>query len=250
MRLKTAGVALVFSLVFIVSHASYADTLTFQSGSTDPAPIGYYGYGTFNDQGQQINQDQYVYPFYFTYTGPGGTNPLVGLSCMNYDRDIDWGQSWNVTPLLVSGVTPTESIDNGAFTGAQVLDDAYLFNEYAGAAGDDLLLSEIQYAIWSIMDPTDIFPTSYQSDFLGGYDATSQLLAQQAIANASSEPSGYYGNDVAFVPSDSYPNGGEPQILMANPIPPAVAPEPTSLVLLGTGLLGTVAFMRRKHGKA
>jgi hypothetical protein len=85
---------------------------------------------------------------------------------------------------------------------------------------------------------------------LGGYDATSQLLAQQAIANASSEPSGYYGNDVAFVPSDSYPNGGEPQILMANPIPPAVAPEPTSLVLLGTGLLGTVAFMRRKHGKA
>ena len=168
MRLKTAVVALVFSLVFIVSHASYADTLTFQSGSTDPAPIGYYGYGTFNDQGQQINQDQYVYPFYFTYTGPGGTNPLVGLSCMNYDRDIDWGQSWNVTPLLVSGVTPTESIDNGAFTGAQVLDDAYLFNEYAGAAGDDLLLSEIQYAIWSIMDPTDIFPTSYQSDFLGG----------------------------------------------------------------------------------
>lgn len=242
MRLKTAVIVMSLSLVCSLSRVSFADTLTYQSSETDPAPIGNYPWGP-----------AYVYPYYFTYTGQGGTDTLVTLSCMNFERVINWGDSWNVTPLLVSSVKPSDSIDNGAFTGAQVLEDAYLFNEYATATGVDqlsyeLLLSEIQYAIWSIMDPAISSDPSFNA--IGEFDSVSQALAQQAIDNASIEPSSYYGNDVAFVPSDSYPHGGEPQIFMTNPIPPAVAPEPTSLVLLGTGLFGAVAFMRRKHGRA
>ena len=238
MRLKTVVVALFFSLVFMVSRVSYADTLTYQSSESDPAQDGDYPWGP-----------DYVYPYYFTYTGQGGTNTLVAMSCMNFERDIAWGESWDVTPLLVSSVSTNELIDNGAFTGTQVLEDAYLFNEYAAATGDDLLSSEIQYAIWSIMDPAISSDPSFNAT--GEYDSVSQGLATDAINNASSEPSSYFGNDVAFVPvNGTQSSGGEPQIFMTNPIPPAVAPEPTSLVLLGTGLFGAVAFMRRKHGKA
>jgi hypothetical protein len=237
MRLKTAVIVISLSIVCSLSRVSFADTLTYQS-SEQAAPIGNYPWG-----------EEYVYPYYFTYTGEGGTNTLVPLACMNYERDINWGETWDVTPLLVSTVSPTDSID-GVFTGAQVLEDAYLFNEYATAAGNPLLSSEIQYAIWSIMYPTI---NSSNSDFntTGLFDSVSQGLAQDAINNAPYELSSYYGHDVAFVPvinTQSY--GGEPQIFMTNPIPPAVAPEPTSLVLLGTGLFGAVAFMRRKHGKA
>jgi hypothetical protein len=238
MRLKTAVIVMSLSIVCSLSRVSFADTLTFQTESTDPAPIGLSTYGNV-----------YIYPFYFTYTGEGGTDTLVALACMNYERDINWQETWEVTPLLVSSVSPNDSID-GAFTGAQVLEDAYLFNEYAAASGDALLTSEIQYAIWSIMySPINSSNPAYT--FLGGFDTTSQGLAQDAINNAPTEPSSYFGNDVAFVPingTQSY--GGEPQIFMTDPIPPAVAPEPTSLVLLGTGLFGAVAFMRRKHGKA
>jgi hypothetical protein len=238
MRLKTAVIVMSLTLVCSFSRVSFADTLTYQSSESDPAQDGDYPWGP-----------AYVFPYYFTYTGQGGTDTLVALACMNFERVIDWGESWDVTPLLVSSVSPTETIDNGAFTGTQVLEDAYLFNEYAAATGDDLLSSEIQYAIWSIMDPAISSDPSFNAT--GEFDSVSQTLAQDAINNASTEPSSYFGNDVAFVPViGTQSSGGEPQIFMTNPIPPAVAPEPTSLVLLGTGLFGAVAFMRRKHGKA
>jgi len=63
-------------------------------------------------------------------------------------------------------------------------------------------------------------------------------------------PSSYFANDEIFVPSSSYPNGGEPQIFMTDPPPFTSTPEPTSLILLGTGLLGAVGMMRRKIVKS
>jgi hypothetical protein len=197
---------------------------------------------TLDTVGGQETDDEFVFPYVLTITGPGGSS-TADMSCLNYNRNISFSESWGVTAVNVATISPSASIDGE--TGAQIIEDAYLFNQYAAATGNAQQTSDIQFAIWDIMDPGDISRMS-------GYDANAVALDAQAASLAPLQPSSEYANDNLFVPiNGTQPSGdGEPQLFMTDPAPPAITPEPASLVLLGTGMLGAVAIMRRKRMKA
>jgi hypothetical protein len=217
MRFKPAIFALSLSLAFLAPHASFADTLTLTGttgGSVDGVDI---------------------YPYDFTVTGPGGTSVDVAMSCLNFDREITINETWTVQAYSVS------SIGSGGLDGESqksFIEDAFLYNMYAGANAQQT--SDIQFAIWDIMDPSGVS---------GDLDANSKNLVTEALAAYNSGNFSFDANDTVFVPLGSGSGtwtDGQPQIFMVDPLPPAATPEPSSLFLLGTGLLGTVGMMRQR----
>ena len=221
MRLKYVAFAVLLPLLLLAPHATFADTLTLT------------GVGGANTDGV------YTYPYEFTVTNASGTSTDVLMSCLNFDREIYFGETWSVTEESVLSV-PVGGTDNESQ--AAFLEDAYLFNQYAGASGNAQVTSDLQFAIWDIMDP------SVATSGLSGYDTIAQSLVAAAEANYNTSAAlAADANDVVYLPvAGSWPsNDGEPQIFMVDP-PPAAAPEPSSLVLLGTGLLAAGGVMRRR----
>ena len=163
----------------------------------------------------------YVYPYDVSVNG---TSPSLPMMCVSYDNDIYFGESWTATIAAVSGQLQEEAV--------------WLFNDdnAAIAAGNTAKQIADQWAAW------ELFSTNAQKATAPAGAATQLALAEAAYG---SEPASFYAAFEIYVPVvGSQPSGDPvPQNLVAN----AHAPEPGTLVLLGTGILGLAGFLYLKR---
>jgi hypothetical protein len=220
MRFKSAVIALSFSFAFLIPLASYADSILTLETTSGGAPYG-----------------EDIYPYQMQLQGPGGS-AIYDMSCLNLNYEISFGESWYVVPYMVNDIV-AGGIDVDGMTPQQFEEDAWLFNQYSSLTPyDGATIPQIQYAIWDIMDSA--------TSSTAGWNLTSNNLVLQAEAVAGSEPSSYYAGDMVFVPDLNNTTGwtsGEPQLFMTDPVPSVMTPEPNSMVLLATGLLGLIAIL-------
>ncbi|MGO9777260.1 MAG: PEP-CTERM sorting domain-containing protein [Terracidiphilus sp.] len=207
-------------LLMLSPRMGYADNMTITLESV-------------GGQSSGVVQGEYVYPYNFSFDGSTDLTPLM---CISYENEIYFGETWTATMVPVSG---TE----------QYVEAAYILAQAAAPGASANTIAVAQWANWEFFDPNDPvllanLPSGYQPQI-------DTLLAQASAFAVNNVYTTDFPNIDIFIPIINTQNeGGAPQIFVGDPQPNGnndpLAPEPSSFILFGSGLLGLAGLLFRK----
>jgi len=153
----------------------------------------------------------------FPYNLSVNGGPNQSMMCLGYYQHISGGETWKATPTIVGSLDPnTHPLDYEA---------AFLFSM---AVADQGANSDVNAAAWWL--------------FEGAPSLTPGAQALVALAQSQTYTQGEFSNVMLFtaIPGTESGNLGTAQNFMST------TPEPGTLALLGSGVIGMAGILRRK----
>ena len=198
---------------------------------------------TFTGVGPQDNNSGgvYTYPYDFTVTPTTGPSENLSLMCISFDQEIY---------LQTPNEYWTANVVTAGSLGATDEEEAYLYTQAVANVSDNTKSGAANWADWALGESNTLagqesFLTSHNISGMEYTDADNDL---KYVEGLSSTDLAEYADYLIYEPTSDGHSGriddGLPQTFVGAPAP---TPEPSSLVLLGSGLLTAAgALYRRK----
>ena len=176
---------------------------------------------TFLNPGSNASGGFYTYPYYFAING-GQATPMM---CDSFTNHISTGENWNANV-------------NGLLSGKGLFGKSYIDYKAAGIIFMGVVNGTISattgnWAVWNLFDK--------------GVTTDSSVLAidSNALSAARYAPSSEFRGLALYTPVGGSPGHG-PQEFIGFRGTPLATPEPGTLAMLSTGLLGIGGLVRRR----